>query len=260
MRYFIDTEFIEGFKKPIPWLPTIGKFNKPYHSIQLISIGIVAEDGRSYYAISNEYRYKDASEWVKMNVILPMYLHNVHGDKRNHMTVDTFHKYIPNGKSNKQIAKEIIDFVNPRVSFKAAKEGIICFSHMEDPSYWIEEHSGIPNDSSYEPKHRLFTEPPKWIAQPTFYGYYSDYDWVVFCSLFGTMMDLPKGFPMYCIDLKQTLDEKAEKYSNARHVSKDQILKELKSSSSYPKQSNEHNALDDAKWNLALFNFLNKIK
>jgi hypothetical protein len=47
-RYFFDTEFIEGWKKPIKWLPTVGRFNKPYHSIQLISIGIVAEDGREY--------------------------------------------------------------------------------------------------------------------------------------------------------------------------------------------------------------------
>ena len=43
---------------------------------------------------------------------------------------------------------------------------------------------------------------------PEFYGYYADYDWVVFCWLFGSMIDLPKGFPMYCKDIKQMIDDK----------------------------------------------------
>lgn len=38
-------------------------------------------------------------------------------------------------------------------------------------------------------------------------GYYCDYDWVAFCWLFGSMIDLPKGLPMFCWDLKQFLDE-----------------------------------------------------
>lgn len=42
-----------------------------------------------------------------------------------------------------------------------------------------------------------------------FYAYYADYDWTVFCWLFGRMIDLPPDFPMYCIDLKQILDERA---------------------------------------------------
>lgn len=41
---------------------------------------------------------------------------------------------------------------------------------------------------------------------PRFYGYYADYDWVVFCWIFGSMVDLPEHFPKYCIDLKQILD------------------------------------------------------
>ena len=43
---------------------------------------------------------------------------------------------------------------------------------------------------------------------PEFWGYYADYDWVVFCQIFGAMIDLPKGWPMYCRDLKQLADEK----------------------------------------------------
>lgn len=52
MRYFIDTEFIENGS-----------------TITLISIGIVAEDGREFYAISTEFDPKKASAWVKENVL-----------------------------------------------------------------------------------------------------------------------------------------------------------------------------------------------
>ena len=52
MKYFYDTEFIEDG-----------------HTIDLISIGIVAEDGRSYYAISKAFNPKKASAWVQANVL-----------------------------------------------------------------------------------------------------------------------------------------------------------------------------------------------
>ena len=42
---------------------------------------------------------------------------------------------------------------------------------------------------------------------PIFYGYYADYDWVIFCWIFGKMIDLPEGFPMYCNDIKQLMTE-----------------------------------------------------
>ena len=75
------------------------------------------------------------------------------------------------------------------------------------------------------------------------YGYYADYDWVLFCSLFGTMMDLPKGFPMFCIDLKQMMHEKGV---NSSHPD-------------CPKQINEHDALSDAMWNKAVYEWLIKL-
>lgn len=72
--------------------------------------------------------------------------------------------------------------------------------------------------------------------RPIFYGYYADYDWVIFCWIFGRMIDLPKGWPMYCRDLKQMLDESG----------KDKI----------PDPEDEHNALTDAIWNKALYEHL----
>ena len=44
--------------------------------------------------------------------------------------------------------------------------------------------------------------------RPEFWAYYADYHWVAFCQLFGRMIELPDGFPMYCNDLKQLLNSK----------------------------------------------------
>lgn len=205
MKYFLDTEFIEGFNKP--W------FEKRRHFIDLISIGIVAEDGKEYYAISSQYSYHDADDWVKENVILPLYLSTVHGDQRNIYTVENFHKWF--GKKNSTIAGELLKFFG-------------CW------------------------RDQLFYRSPDGIEV---YGYYADYDWVLFCSLFGRMIDLPKGFPMYCRDLKQMFDEKQIPYLN----SPDPECANFKTKKNYPKQSNEHNALADAKWNYELFKFIKSL-
>jgi hypothetical protein len=65
--------------------------------------------------------------------------------------------------------------------------------------------------------------------KPEIWGYYADYDWVVFCQLFGRMVDLPKGLPMYCRDVKQL----------AVFVGDPELPKQ---------KSIEHHALHDARW------------
>ncbi len=57
MRYFLDLEFGETGDKP--GSPTI----------DLISIAIVCEDGREYYAESSEYDKRNFNNWVKDNVL-----------------------------------------------------------------------------------------------------------------------------------------------------------------------------------------------
>lgn len=52
MRYFYDTEFIDN-----------GRI------IDLISIGVVAEDGREFYAVSTEFDPESAGRWVRHNVL-----------------------------------------------------------------------------------------------------------------------------------------------------------------------------------------------
>ena len=78
------------------------------------------------------------------------------------------------------------------------------------------------------------------MTKPEFWGYFADYDWVAFCQIFGTMMDLPKGWPMYCRDIKQLADSLGNP--------------ELPTQS-----STEHNALNDARWNKQAWEFLDRM-
>ncbi|HEX9178120.1 polyadenylate-specific 3'-exoribonuclease AS [Mycobacterium sp.] len=52
MRYFYDTEFIDD-----------GRL------VDLISIGVAAEDGREYYAVSTEFDPQSAGRWVRTHVL-----------------------------------------------------------------------------------------------------------------------------------------------------------------------------------------------
>lgn len=81
---------------------------------------------------------------------------------------------------------------------------------------------------------------PLGDSKHTFYGYFADYDWVVLCQLFGRMVDLPKGFPFFAMDLKQMMVERGLTGEWKRKVC--------------PDPAGEHNALVDAKWNYMLHN------
>lgn len=259
MNYYLDTEFLEGTQDKKFLGITYGQ-TKP--TIDLISIGIVAEDGREYYAISKDFNLKEAwnryqmkqvsgdarnrypdgikEYWIRENVLEPIF---------NEFYIDVFGVNMPTfnyksfqfliekiGKTNKQIAKEIIKFTNDNVPFKTNGTTTIT----PDPQSVLDLKRGY--------------------TTPTFYAYFADYDWVVFCQLFGTMMDLPKGFPMYCKDLKQILDDKAQEQSDKMPDGNFEIcLDFIENAEQYPKLQNEHNALEDAKWNQELHKFLNSL-
>lgn len=149
MRFWFDTEFFEDGR-----------------TIELISIGIVAEDGRRFYAEALDAREQCArSDWLMQNV-----LPHLQGEP----------------KSRAAIAQEIVAFMG------------------EKPEIW---------------------------------AYYADYDWVVLCQLFGRMIDLPKGWPMFCRDVKQLACDKGNP-----------TLPEQKTA--------EHHALADAVWTQEAWQFL----
>ena len=142
MKIWFDTEFIEDGK-----------------TIDLISIGMVREDGATFYAENSECNLHKASPWVVHNVL-------------------------------------------PHI------QGGSAIWNRRDMAEYIVAFAG---------------------EKPEFWAYYADYDWVVLCQLFGTMMQLPAHWPKYCRDVKQFCDD----VGNPK----------------LPKQDTaEHHALADAQW------------
>lgn len=79
---------------------------------------------------------------------------------------------------------------------------------------------------------------------PEFWAYYGAYDWIAICQLFGTMMGLPNGWPMFVLDLKQY----------AYHLGLASAQKSLQDF--VPQGEGAHDALEDAKWNRRVYDYL----
>lgn len=77
-------------------------------------------------------------------------------------------------------------------------------------------------------------------VKPKIWGYYADYDWVVFCQLFGRMVDLPDGMPMLCHDIVQEMSRLGVKRADL------------------PANDGAHDALEDARWIKATWSQLNR--
>lgn len=163
MKYFFDTEFIE-------------RVEGATFKMDLISIGIVSEDGREFYKW-NKHAPWDLIErhgWLKENV-LPF----------QPDPIDESELWLPRD----DFAREIVEFIGDD----------------KNPEFWAN---------------------------------YADYDWVVFCCLFGSMCDLPEHFPMFCRDIMQLKE----------HVG---FTGEIPIT-----QANEHSAIEDARWNKQAYEFL----
>lgn len=206
MKYFIDTEFHE--------------YKKFLDTIELISIGIVREDGNSIYLISREFDIEKAflNDWLRENVLRPIFAEVQHSIANGWLPARNIDLELVRGPFGIGPLTTAIDLVG--LARNQIAHSIRDFVRGDE--------------------------------NPQFYGYYADYDWVVFCWLFGRMIDLPKGFPMYCRDLKQMFDELV--------VDLGLDSKVIRNSPEYPKQQNEHNALDDARWNLELYKYLERLK
>jgi hypothetical protein len=76
---------------------------------------------------------------------------------------------------------------------------------------------------------------------PELWAYYSAYDHVALCQLYGRMIDLPTGFPMYTNDLKSEI----VRLGNPR----------------VPEQAEgAHNAFMDAWWNKETYEYLQSLR
>ncbi|UVK60052.1 DnaQ-like exonuclease [Streptomyces phage Spilled] len=80
-------------------------------------------------------------------------------------------------------------------------------------------------------------DPAYEFDKPELWAYYGAYDHVVVSQLFGRMIDLPDGMPMYTMDIKQRW------HNEGRPPLPEQ-------------EGSEHNALADALWNQIAYNYL----
>lgn len=162
-------------------------------TIELISIGIVA-DGREYYAVHRDAPWKRiAKHDWLMDNVVPT-LPRLHGDERLHRWVLS--------RAGRRHNPCMLDFAHP---------------HMKD-------------------RKRIADEVCDFLlagGEPELWAYYGAYDHVALCQLWGTMMDLPDGVPMWTHELMQ-------EWERAGRPTK-------------PAQAGEHNALADARWNRALY-------
>lgn len=150
MRIFYDTEFIEDGR-----------------TIDLISIGLVAEDGREYYAVASDAPWDQIRkhDWLLRNVVpsLPV-------------TGRTFlDSYLATGQNT--YPKPLLGFVGPDLA-----------------------------DTRVKPRQVIANEVRDFILSapdPALWAWYGAYDHVVLCQLWGRMVDRPEGVPMWTNDLKQ---------------------------------------------------------
>jgi hypothetical protein len=157
MKYFLDTEFDDDGVGPIT----------------LISLALVAEDGRELYLVSSEWSPETVCAWVIENVVPHL------GDGPRHA----------------------------RSEMRARVEAFIG----DDP-------------------------------KPQIWAYFADYDWVLFCRLWGMWSNMPPAIPKCCMDLKQwavQLDIDSATFKAA-----------------VPQEGAMHCALADARWNRQLWDYL----
>ncbi|MEH0586220.1 3'-5' exoribonuclease [Streptomyces sp. B21-106] len=178
MRIFYDTEFLEDGRH-----------------IDLISIGIVAEDGREYYAVNRDMPVRKIRKhkWLMENVVPS--LPKGHGDRRNHVPRSWLFDYAdPVVKRRARIADDVMDFIR---------------ASGDDVQLWAD---------------------------------YGAYDHVALCQLWGRMIDLPEGVPMFTNDIQQ---ERARLGLNWDELPQ--------------QESGEHNALADARHNLVRAQYLDQL-
>jgi hypothetical protein len=182
--YCYDTEFLEDGK-----------------TIDLISIGIMCEDGREYYAVNSDMDVdrirKD--DWLMDNVVRSLPTHSTgQVEKRKGFTatgwswggLDMRNSHV---KPKRVIANEVRDFLLAKVDFVETE---------------------------------VRNEPELW-------AHYGAYDHVALAQLWGKMIHKPRGIPMWTHDLMQ-------------------LIEQLEDFQMPAQDGTAHNALDDARWNMAV--------
>lgn len=176
--------------------------------IDLISIGMITEHGEEYYAVSSEFSMRNLvrNDWLVENVW--PYLPQVRGDQRMAKLVGHKAKSV---NSRIRLYNDLFDRSDPAVK---------------------------PRAQIAEEVHHFITR----VAVPQLWAWYGAYDHVVMAQLYGPMVNLPRGIPMYTCDLRQEADR-------------------LGAIAMIPVQPfGQHNALADARHNLVIARYFDSLE
>lgn len=172
MKIFYDTEFLDDGK-----------------TIDLISIGMVKENGEELYLINRDMDidriFED--EWVRENVL---------GDIFSDLKTKFF------TQNNERDPSE-------------------CKFRKLDFCYLLKEYGSS--------KEEMKEEITKFVGNnPIFYAYCASYDWVALCQIWGKMIDIPKGWRYYTRDVRQMIDDQNFDTSNIHNLGEHNALADAK--------------------------------
>jgi len=174
------------------------EFKEDGKTIDLISIGMVSGDGREFYAVSNEFNTRRVA--------------NDDWLMKNVMTSIEHEQFVIQDFEGTPVLRDFV--VTDPAAMSKADMGNALLDFIFGPG----------------------TSPSKGTP-PELWNWYGAYDHVALCQIWGSMMSLPPGMPMFSNDIKQ-----------------------LHKEAGYPSMPRQpeglHNALADAKFNIVRYNYL----
>ena len=223
MKLFFDTEFT-GLRK----------------DTTLISIGIVSEDGRKFYAELTDYNENQCNKWINENVVKNLHLPHIPWHSK---CTENIKKLEEDGyviSRNPHIPREgsLLEYDY----FKSDNENMTALGD----SHWI----GIALN--------------EWLKQFDTIQFVSDvchYDFVLLIDLItngGTALDLPLNISAVCHDINQDIAQHfGVTDAEAFDMSREQIMNDLCGSEAIV-TGDKHNSLYDAEVIRAIYKEIEK--
>lgn len=186
----------------------------------LISLGMVAEDGKKFYAEFMDYDFLQTDNWIEENVIGNLILEDIY--------------------DSKDVESKIVELMKHGYRFSEKEEKIDKPKYQ----YYIEkdEKYFVRGTTPFIKRHLTY-----WLSQFDSVQLVSDvchYDFVLLIDLFGTAFDLPENVSPVCHDLNMDI---ARHYGiserKAFGIDREKIAKDLCANEV---EGRKHNALYDA--------------
>jgi hypothetical protein len=181
IKYFYDTEFVDNGE-----------------TIDLISIGIVCEDGREYYAVNRNMPQYDIKrdDWLHKHVwpSLPTVTQQ-----------ENWQQYLAHAQQEQAETRE-----NPDATPLQLMESdlrVLRLMERERTAFTDDESRELDTKHPDVKTRALIAEEVREFLLAKgpieLWAHYAAYDHVVLAQLFGRMIDLPTGVPMHTMDIIQ---------------------------------------------------------